>query len=217
MPKTIKTTATTKKLTSEIDLFTGQNIPKSSRGRIRDEVGELLKDQILLAVGKQSSPIAGEGWPGISDSYRAFKKSQNLPGKVNMEFSGNMLDALDVRDTAKGIEIGVFGPDAGKADSHNNFSGKSKQPHQRRFLPKEDQQFKSGINRRVNEIISDAVVDSAKITRADIKGVTTKGQLFDILGGILTGLNRSEIKESILRDEKLVTMFNSLNILRFLS
>ncbi len=214
MAKTTKTTSTAKKVSSEIDLFSNTSIPARAKRQIREEVGELLKDQILIAVGNQSSPIVGEKWPGISKSYKAFKKSQNLPGKVNMEFSGSMLDSLNFKPTTKGIEIGVFGSDAGKAEGHNNFDGGSSLP-QRRFLPDEGQNFKRNITSTIDRIISDASLDKTKITRGKLSGVETKSQLFEFIASTFPSLTRLEAKESILGDESLVKLFNSLNLLRF--
>lgn len=216
MATVTKTNATNKKTSSELDLFSDVDVPRSARSKIKNEVGELLKDQILLAVGNTRSPISGEGWPSLSKDYRKFKQSQNLPGKANMEFSGDMLDNLEFRETSKGIEIGVFGPDAKKADGHNNFSGQSDLP-QRRFLPGEGQRFKRDIQSRIDQIIADAVSERSRINRSRLQGISTKSGLFELLESEFQGLSRSQIRSAILSNDRLLQLFESLNLLRFLT
>lgn len=66
-----------------------------------------------------------------------------------------MLDALTSQNR-KGdiIEVGIFkAKEQGKADGHNNFSGKSKLPT-RRFIPSEKENFKRFINKGIDQIIN---------------------------------------------------------------
>ena len=125
MAKVVKTTSSRTKTTSEIDLFSDVNVPKNSRAAIAEEVGALLKEEILLSVGSAKSPIAGEkpSFDALSPSYKKFKKEQGRGGIPNLEFTGNMLDQLQAKVTSKGVEIGIVGGRAEIAENHNQLSG----------------------------------------------------------------------------------------------
>lgn len=210
-----KTNATRGRTSSEIDLFSDIAVPRSVKSEVKEKVGEFLKDQILLAVGNQKSPVSGEGWPALSKNYKAYKKGQGLPGEANMEFTGSMLDSLDYRPTTDGVEVGVFGSDAKKADGHNNFTGSSPLP-QRRFLPGDGQKFKANIQSKIDEIIANTVADNVNLTESKLSGIQTKSALFELLGLEFEGFTRRQISSAILGNPDLVSLFERLNLLRFL-
>ena len=216
--KVKKTTATRNELSTEIDLFEGIRIPKSEKVRVAKEVGEFLKDEIAKAVGSSKSPLQGGRWPGLSREYKKFKRSQNLPGEANLEFSGDMQDNFKEEVTASGaLKLGWFNDseNAKKADGHNNFSGSSDLPL-RRQIPSEDDQFKSEIRRGVDSIIAEAVATNVRLPVRKLQAVTTKTGLFAILSELFPGFTRPQIRDAVLGDDILRDRLNRLNLLRFI-
>ena len=110
---------------------------------------------MLLDLGDGKSPVAGRGsFKKLNKEYAGEQKDGNTT--ANMELEGDMLDAL-LSKNRKGdkIEIGIFkAKEQGKADGHNNFSGKSTLPT-RRFIPNEKERFKKRIRTGIKTIIND--------------------------------------------------------------
>lgn len=202
--KVIKTNATSQRTSSELDLFDEIAIrDPAARARAKADVGEYLLEAIQQAVGHDVSPVAGEGkFAKLSKEYAAKKASEVGNKEPNLEVTGDMLSALNFRETSNGIEIGVFGEQAPKADGHNNFSGKSKLP-MRRFLPDDTEQFTTEIRDNVRLIIANAVADSVEFTKSDFAGVSTKTDLYDVLTQVFIGLSRSEILSAVLGNDPL--------------
>lgn len=215
--KVLKTKATTKENSSELDFLSNVDASTRIKNKIKDEVGELLLDKILSDVGAAKSPIEGESFPSLSPEYKKFKESQRRPGKANLELTGDMLDALDFNRTTNGIKIGVFGArEAGKADSHNHLGSKGKNP-KRRFLPKKGQKFSGSITKEINEIVTDAVAASqtSKIKPSLLEEVSTKTAFNSLVRSVFPSLTLREAKESILRTESLLDLFENAGLLRF--
>lgn len=128
----------------------------------------------------------------------------------NLELSGEMLDQLDYRVTDDGIEIGVYGDAAPRADGHNNLSGDSKIPT-RRFIPAEGESFRDGIAREVDRILADAA--SEEVTEEQfvdlVEGVSSSSELYDRLGVIFNLSSRAEIRAAVLRSP---LIFNLLGL-----
>jgi hypothetical protein len=210
-----KTNATENKTTSEIDLFSDVAIPKDLKREVAQEVGELLVEKVLgvLSEGKKS-PVDGEQWPKLTTNYLHKKEAAGLPGKPNMEFTGEMLDSLSFKVTKEGIEFGIFGKDAPKADGHNNFSGRSQLP-QRRFLPAEGQEFMKSIQEDVQKIIDDAVVGAQNI-QDELDGVKNRQEFWGVLNDLFPELSRSAIKEAVMRSPSLVAWLEEEEMLEWL-
>lgn len=124
--------------------------------KIASDVGDFLLEQILLAANEAKSPVSGERFPVLSKEYKKKKIAEGLGGSPNLTYEGDLLDAITFKPTAKGIEIGWWGDQAGKADGHANFSGRSKLP-QRRLLPDEGQTFKRPIQSEIEAIIAEEI------------------------------------------------------------
>lgn len=111
-----------------------------------------------------------------------------------------MLDQLDYRITPDGIEIGVYGDAAPRADGHNNLSGDSLIPT-RRFIPAAGESFRDGIAREVDRILADAA--SSEVTEDQfvdaVAGVSSSSELYDRLGAIFNLSSRTEIRNAVLR------------------
>lgn len=212
-----KTNVSSRRLSSEIDLFEGRNLPSSVKDDIKDEVGDYLKEQILSSIGDLKSPIAGQGWPKLSKEYAKDKQARGFVPAPNLEVSGELLNSLDVKPTTKGIEIGVFGSAAERADGHNNFSGKSKIPT-RRFLPEVGQKFKGDIQKEIDKIINDKIAqETAEITRSKFGVVKTREEFWLKLREEFPEFSRGEIVDVISRSQEYSRILAEFNLLRWLS
>jgi hypothetical protein len=123
------------------------------KAKVKKEVGDLVIDEILRSLSEGKSPVKGERFKKLDAQYaKEFKGGDRTP---NLELTGDMLDALKVKNTKDGIEVGIFSKkQTPKADGHNNFSGESKLP-QRRFIPSEDQEFKRDIQNRIKAVVNE--------------------------------------------------------------
>lgn len=204
------------RLSSEIDLGDLlKRVPKSERERVKADVSEFLIERILLDVAGQKSPVSGRRFKGLSKEYAEHKKEETGSTDANLDLTGAMLGALDVRITDKGIEIGVFGENAGKADGHNNFSGDSNLPR-RQFLPDVGEGFRSEIASGVDKIIQDAISSSAEPSKEDFEDLDSKAELYAVLEGIYGDLTRSEIRAAVLRSEALLEILEETDSLKWL-
>lgn len=172
-------------------------------------------EQILLSVGSKKSPITGDKFDPLTKDYKKKKQNDGLQGVANLESSGDMLDALDYRVTKDGLEIGVFGADAPKADGHNNLSGNSLLPT-RQFLPNEGEGFISSIEREVERIILDAVADDIKPDPSLLKLIETKSELYDYLMPLFGLDSRNETRLAVLRSDRWSKVLNRLGLLGML-
>ena len=143
--------------TLELDLT---NIPKESRAAAKQDVGELLVEEILRAVGDGKSPVQGENWKRLSKEYAdEFKGGDRTP---TMQLFGDLLDSLKAKPSSGNkIKIGHFRDEgqAPKADGHNQLSleaqiwASTKEFPKRRYIPNEGQKFKASIMREVKDIL----------------------------------------------------------------
>jgi hypothetical protein len=217
--KTIKTNATSQRTSSEIDLFSDSQVRLTSdqRRAISEEVGEFLKEQVVLSINALESPISGGKFKKtLSPEYKKEKVKQGGSPVPNLQLSGEMLDSLDYRVTSKGIELGVFGPAALRADGHNNLSGESELP-ERKFLPDIGESFKSSIKGEVEKIIQDKIVEDIEVTRRDFATIRNKAELYESLERIYPDFDSYEITEAILRNPQLTKLLDEFNLLRFLN
>ena len=210
--KVTKAVGSDSKTASTLDLFEGVALPDDVKSRVKQDVGDYLVEAILSSAHKATSPIDGEGaFAPLSPVYKAKKLADGLPGKANLEYSGDLLDSLTFNETRNGIEIGWFGSEAGKADGHNNLSGDSLIPT-RRLIPDMGQSFDSSITEGIDKIISDAIADSFDFKRSDFVDVTTKQELYDALDEYFPGLSRTEIRGVVARSPDLADLLDSLDL-----
>jgi len=142
-----------KKITKNLRLSLA-DIPEDQREEYKNEIGELVLDEILRSVGNGKSPVDGYGaFEKLNATYAKEQKGGNRT--ANLELDGDMLDSLEYKTTEAGIEIGIFkSSEVGKADGHNDFSGKSKLPT-RRFIPKGTEKFDKDIQDKIKTITND--------------------------------------------------------------
>lgn len=216
--KTIKTKLTSRTIASEIDLFSDltAKVPKELKGEISKEVGEYLKEQILTYVASSSTPVSGASYKSsLSKSYAKFKKSEVGNTLANLELTGEMLDQLDYRVTSAGVEVGVYGSSARKADGHNNFSGSSDLP-ERRFLPKEGEAFKAQITKEVTRIIEDKLTEQIEIGRKDFALIKNKQELMDTFKTMFPDMSLNKATDAALRNREFRMLLDEFNLTRFL-
>lgn len=210
-----ETKVSTSKISSTIDLKSElQGLTKAKKTELLDQIGELLVEQVLSTVAESKSPITGRAFKGLSQEYKALKLEETGSGEPNLDLSGEMLSSLDYKVKDNTIELGIFGEDAGKADGHNNFSGKSKLPT-RQFLPKEGELFVSSIKNLVKETVDAFKADNLSLDESKLKYIENKKDLYDYLQSEFDGMSRGKIKELILQSELSVSLdkFNLLELL----
>lgn len=191
-------------------------VPKAQQAQLKNDIGQFLVEQILLTVGSAKSPVIGEDWPQLSKDYKIKKKQEGLPAKANLEESGAMLNALDYKNTRNGIEIGIFGKEAWKADGHLKFSGEKNNIPQRRFIPAEGQSFKKEIESEIENMIADARVESEDFSKSDLKQIETKSELYTYLEDKFPDMSDSEIRFAVLRNPDLIKLLDDLDLLDLL-
>ncbi len=207
---TAKGNQTSVRLDLELD-----GVPAKARNEVKEKVGEFLVEQTLLAVGGSSSPVQGEEWPALSAAYKHWKEGQGGSNEPDLELSGGMLDALDFNPTSDGIEIGVYGKAAPRADGHNNLSGESDLP-QRRFLPGEGQEYKSSIQKEIDAIIADAITSNVKLDKKDLDDVSTSAELYAVLEETFGDMARADIRDAVLNSSELIDLLDGEGLLDLL-
>ncbi len=214
--KVIKSQGTKSRTTSLIDLFDGEEVSPSLRKEIHNEVGEFLVEQVLQSVASAKSPVQGESFPALSAGYKKKKTSEGGSGKPDLDLRGDLLDALDFKSTAEGLEIGFFNSQAWKADGHLKFSGADNGIPQRRFLPDEGQKFVKDIQSTIEDIITDKILERAELDKNDLKSVETKTELYEILKAELPGMSQAEMRDAVLRSDKLLKVLEGLDLVDLL-
>lgn len=137
----------------EFDPFklTGVNVPKENREEALEAVADFLKESALSEIGAGRSPVQGGPWKkSLTPEYKERKKEESSSVTANLELSGDLLDALDVKARSMSkLFYGVEGSKelAGKAEG-NNIGSYGRNPDEgkaRRFIPEEGETFKPSI------------------------------------------------------------------------
>ncbi len=139
-----------------------RKLSEEKQAEVLDNIAELVKESVLKSVSSGFSPVTGKEFKSLSKGYKKYKQSEGLPGKPNLEFSGDLLDSLIVERVQKSgkevLRLTVSDEEQGKADGHNNFSGQSLLPR-RPFIPDESrgENFIKEINQEISQLVSDAI------------------------------------------------------------
>lgn len=204
--KVTQAIATDSKTASKIDLSDAlEGLNKSQQREVLDQVGELLVTQVLEYVAGSKSPVDGSKFVSLSDEYAKKKKEETGSDAPNLDLTGEMLSSLDYKIVGQAIELGVYGDDAGKADGHNNFSGKSKLP-KRQFLPEEGQLFDDKIVDIVNEAIELYKAENVELDENILKSINSSERLYDYLKSEFGDMSKSKIKDLVLSSESAVLL-----------
>ena len=208
-----KAIGTPTKTVSVIDLG---DVPDTVRAKVEAEVGEFLVERINIGLNDAESLVKGESFDPLSPTYKKKKIAEGLSGEPNLEFEGDLKDALTFKSTKQGLEVGFYGKEAWKADGHLKFSGKKNHTPQRRFLPGEGQEFNEDVTREVSNIIADTIADATSIKPSDLDDVSTKGELYSTLEEYFPSLSRIAIKAAVLRSPKLAALLDAADLLDLL-
>lgn len=130
----------------------GIDPPEYGIDQARDEIAKYIVDQVISYSGDGKSPVAGGQWKRtLEDAYKKFKKKEGGNSYADMILTGEMMAALECVRVGDMLELRIQGDQAGKADGHNNHSGKSTLPA-REFIPKDGKTFKNPILAGIREI-----------------------------------------------------------------
>jgi len=140
---------------------------KEARGKKREikrAVGDFLVSAVIDDMNNQTSSVTGRKFRQLDKDYRKLKEKAGKGGKANLEFLGDLKEAISFRERGDGIEIGVFGGvDALKAETHNLGTQPGVVPR-RQFLPTNEEQgtrstFRPQLRDEVKKIIKDIIGD----------------------------------------------------------
>lgn len=144
-----------RKVKYDFNPFSKVRLRGDKREQAKEEIKDFVLSSVLSDVGAARSPVTGDAFEALSSEYRSKKQAAGLGGRANLEFTGDMLDALQVTDApGGGIRITVSADQQGKADGHNDFTNKSKLPR-RPFIPDErrSETFSSSIEEGIERIL----------------------------------------------------------------
>lgn len=143
----------------------GIDIPRNQRREALEAAAEYIRTAMLDYIGEGKSPVQGFGkFPGYTKDYKATKGGSSSSSAVNLELSGDMLDALDARVSGSTINVNVYGGGdlAGKAEGNNlgTYGQSSPIPGKvRRFIPLEGEKLKKDILQGVKDILKEYETD----------------------------------------------------------
>lgn len=135
---------------------------KKNKREIKEAIGVFLLDAIFNDTENATSPVNGRRFPALSSDYKKAKKGMGRKPIANLRLFENMLPALKVRNTQKGIKLEITSnKEIPKAYNHNVGDTLP----QRQFLPDDGgeavkpsggqgpSQFRRSINDAIDNII----------------------------------------------------------------
>lgn len=139
--------------------LTGVNVPAENRAEALEAVANFLKEEALMQIARGKSPVDGGPWkPTLTKEYKERKAQESSVVKPNLELSGDLLDALDVKKKSTNrLFYGVDSDQAGKAEG-NNIGSYGRDPDEgnaRRFIPLRGETFTDKIIDGMREILED--------------------------------------------------------------
>lgn len=149
-----------------LDVFkeTGVTVPKKNQREALEAAASYIQEQILLNTGEGKTSVQGGKWKRkLTPEYAKRKADESSANFANMELSGDMLDALEVRAEGGKITIEVTGDEAAKAEGNLLGSyGRDPDPSQaREFMPHaRGQKLKKDIMAGVAEILESYAEES---------------------------------------------------------
>jgi hypothetical protein len=146
------------------DFLEGIRIKSKDKKRILEDIGDIVLTEVTSMVGSGISPVTGRKFKKLSKEYIEKKKEEGGTilggGGSNLELTGDMLQSLFVEVKDNKITLTVSDSEQGKADGHNNFSGKSSLP-ERKFIPNEKngETFIPKIRKAIKDYLIQEVID----------------------------------------------------------
>lgn len=132
-------------------------IPKERKAEALEAVSSFVLESVLDYVRQGQSPVAGYGrFKALSKTYREEKIAEGAGGEANLEFTGNMLSALECDPTGSKVVLHIDDEDeAAKAEGHCQISERHEYLPKRRFIPAPDETFKASIWSGIRTILKD--------------------------------------------------------------
>lgn len=213
--ETKKTKVSSNEIYSVIDLSDElDGLSEADKKQLREEIGEILVEEILASVADRNTPIQGApAFKKLSKEYKKFKLEETGSGEPNLDLTGDLISSIDYKVEGNSLKLGVFDPEnAGKADGHNNFSGKSNLP-ERRFLPKEGETFKKSIRDLIAETVENYKADAAELDEKKLDKIESKTELYKYLKDELGIESRAAINRAVLGSKQLVKLLDEYDLL----
>lgn len=215
--ETKRTKVSKSEIYSEID-FTDelQGLSQEDKQQVREEIGELLVEQILDSLASEETPVQGGKYKAsLSPDYAKKKKSETGSSAANLDLTGELIRSIDYRIKGNSIQVGVFDSEnAGKADGHNNFSGRSRMPDARRqFLPEQGQNFKKDIVDLIKETVENYKSDIAELDESKLEQISSKSGLLNYLKEELGIDSTKAVKRAVLSNNRLTKLLDQYDLL----
>lgn len=134
-----------------------EDVPKDDREDATYEAGEAALQKIHEYMGKQVSPVSGEGkYRALNkkSGYRKLKQKMVGNKKANLRLTGSLIESMEVDANDSSFTISVSSDEAAKAYNHNEGDTLPK----RQFLPNDEATDKnSRLKRDVVKVIKEAI------------------------------------------------------------
>jgi phage gpG-like protein len=147
----------------EIAKISRKDVPKEKRELVMQQVADYVVAAIKDDCSASKSPVTGRDFKKLKPKYAASKTAQGASGVADLSLSGDLLESLEVERGDRKLTLTVPSDEQGKADGHNNFSGKSKLP-KRKFIPnaENEETFRPGIREGIAAIIEAAADEDSE-------------------------------------------------------
>ena len=125
---------------------------KAEREAMKRRAGDILLDEIFEYTSNEKSPVKNQrSFKPLSPEYKKLKKAKGKGDKANLILFYDMLPSMKVKPVKDGFELKITDPlEKKKAFNHNTpKSGVNTSP-KRQFIPKDDQDFKTGIKKKID-------------------------------------------------------------------
>jgi predicted AlkP superfamily phosphohydrolase/phosphomutase len=135
---------------------------KLEEKKVKEKIAELIISQVKEHIARGVSPVRGQR------RFERYKNPDKYPGDrktkrpVNLEMTGEMLNALDWQDSeGTTVTIGFFDPEQSeKAKYHNDGTANMAK---RQILPtKKNEEFNVSITRLIRDLYARIISDIIK-------------------------------------------------------
>lgn len=135
-----------------------EKITSRDKREAKQVIADLVKEEILSYVAETKSPVDGHGvFEKLSKDYAKKKKESGRPGKPDLVFYGDMLEALEVTPLpGSKVRVTFSEREQGeKAEGHCQHLKKSRDRGlpMRRFIPARGEVFKSEIMGKIEDTL----------------------------------------------------------------
>lgn len=144
-------------LEEKLSLDIPDDLKAKEKKELLDQIGEYVKISMLDIIGEGRSPVTGKKWKDLTTKSLISEKGSKLS---NMDYHGDMLDALDYKVAKGELYVGWFDSDqAAKAYGHTTgmeghpwLDGKAPV---RKLIPNEEENFSREIRDGIETIVKE--------------------------------------------------------------